>query len=132
MDEEECERRRVECIDSLADMERQFNVLREQCVIFYLDADAGLFSDYGYITNAVFSYCRLYHERITQVDSKLGEVKLGRAHEYLQPLEQLQENLRVRTEVAGILRNYRMTNVRNKFQAEETAALQNYQVGFFF
>lgn len=71
---------------------------------------------------------RLYQERITQVDAKLGEVRLGRAHEYLQPLEQLQENLRIRNEVAGILRNYRMTNVKNKFQAEETAALQNYQV----
>lgn len=99
MDEEECERRRDECIDSLADMERQFNVLREQ----------------------------LYQERITQVDAKLGEVKLGRAHEYLQPLEQLEENLRIRNEVNGILRSYRMTNVRNKFQAEEAAALQNYQ-----
>jgi len=30
MDEEECERRRGECIDNLADMERQFLNLREQ------------------------------------------------------------------------------------------------------
>lgn len=74
----------------------------------------------------------MYQERITQVDAKLGEVKLGRAHEYLQPLEQLQENMRIRTEVAGILRNYRMANVRNKFQAEEAAAMQNYQVRPFF
>ena len=71
---------------------------------------------------------RLYRERITQVDTKLGEVKCGRAQEYLQPLEELQENMRIRTEVAGILRELRLTNIRNKYEAEELAAKQNYEV----
>ncbi|PSN36344.1 Breast cancer metastasis-suppressor 1-like protein-A [Blattella germanica] len=103
MDEEECERRRNECMDNLVDLERQFTVLREQ----------------------------LYRERITQVDTKLSEVRCGRAQEYLQPLEELQENMRIRTEVAGILRELRLTNIRNKFDAEELAAKQNYEVDIF-
>nr|CAD7204415.1 unnamed protein product [Timema douglasi] len=100
MDEEECERRRSECMENLMDLERQFTLLREQ----------------------------LYRERITQVDTKLSEVRSGRAQEYLQPLEQLQENMRIRTEVAGILREFRLTNIRNKFEAEEQASRQNYEV----
>nr|CAD7459593.1 unnamed protein product [Timema tahoe] len=99
MDEEECERRRSECMENLIDLERQFTLLREQ----------------------------LYRERITQVDTKLSEVRSGRAQEYLQPLEQLQENMRIRTEVAGILREFRLTNIRNKFEAEEQASRQNYE-----
>ncbi|KAK7789163.1 hypothetical protein R5R35_010304 [Gryllus longicercus] len=99
MDEEECERRRTECMENLVDLERQFTLLREQ----------------------------LYRERITQVDTKLGEVRSGRAQEYLQPLEELQENMRVRTEVAGVLRELRLQNIRNKFEAEELAAIQNYE-----
>jgi hypothetical protein len=81
----------------------------------------------------IMLYCdwlliRLYRERITQVDTKLGEVRCGRAQEYLQPLEELQENMRIRTEVAGVLREFRLTNIRNKFEAEELAASQNYEV----
>nr|CAD7264542.1 unnamed protein product [Timema shepardi] len=100
MDEEECERRRSECMENLMDLERQFTLLREQ----------------------------LYRERITQVDTKLSEVRSGRAQEYLQPLEQLQKNMRIRTEVAGILREFRLTNISNKFEAEEQASRQNYEV----
>lgn len=40
-----------------------------------------------------------------QVDHKLEEVRAGRAAEYLNPLSQLQENMRIRTEVAGEARN---------------------------
>lgn len=45
--------------------------------------------------------CRLYHERLSQVNSKLGEVEAGRAAEYLDPLAVLLENMQVRTKVAG-------------------------------
>lgn len=48
MDETECEIRRTDCLDNITDLERQFNVLREQ----------------------------LYRERISQVDHQLVEVKL--------------------------------------------------------
>ncbi len=44
---------------------------------------------------------RLYHERLQQIDAKLEEVKGGQAIEYLSPLAQLEENMRVYTEVAG-------------------------------
>ena len=38
---------------------------------------------------------------MTQVEIKLQEVRIGCATEYLMPLEDLQENMRIRTEVAG-------------------------------
>lgn len=47
--------------------------------------------------------CRLYHERLSQVNSKLAEVEAGRAAEYLEPLAVLLENMQVRTKVAGKL-----------------------------
>lgn len=57
---------------------------------------------------ALLSGCsnyRLYKERMGQVDHKLEEVRAGRAAEYLNPLSQLQENMTIRTEVAGETRN---------------------------
>lgn len=99
LDGEECERRRNECIENLAEMERQFTVLREQ----------------------------LYRERITQIKTKLEEVHEGVAKEYRQPLEELQENMRIRTEVAGILKRLRLENIENNFKAEEQAAKQNFE-----
>ncbi|KAF5282190.1 hypothetical protein FQR65_LT02887 [Abscondita terminalis] len=98
MDEDECESRRNECMQNLSDLEHQFTCLREQ----------------------------LYRERIAQVDHQLAEVKGGRSQEYLGPLQELQENMRIRTEVAGILRQLRLANIRNKFDAEEQAAKQNF------
>ncbi|XP_012256312.1 breast cancer metastasis-suppressor 1-like protein isoform X1 [Athalia rosae] len=103
MDEDECERRRTECMENLVDLERQFTLLKEQ---------------YAH---------RLYRERITQVDTKLGEVKIGKSEEYLVPLERLKENMKTKTEVAGILKQYRLQNIHNKYLAEEQAALQNFQ-----
>lgn len=97
MDEGLCEQRRNECMENLTDLERQFSHLREQ----------------------------LYRERIAQVDHQLAEVKGGRSQEYLIPLQQLQDDMRIRTEVASILRQLRMANIRNKYDAEEQAARQN-------
>ncbi|XP_034943378.1 breast cancer metastasis-suppressor 1-like protein [Chelonus insularis] len=99
MDEDECERRRNECMENLVDLERQFALLKEQ----------------------------LYRERITQVDTKLSEVRVGKSEEYLIPLERLKENMKTKTEVAGILRELRVQNIQNKFLAEEQAALQNFE-----
>lgn len=45
--------------------------------------------------------CRLYRERLSQVNNKLAEVEAGRAAEYLEPLAVLLENMQVRTKVAG-------------------------------
>lgn len=44
---------------------------------------------------------RLYKERLSQVDIKLQEVMAGCAPEYLEPLANLQENMQIRTKVAG-------------------------------
>ncbi len=54
------------------------------------------------VTPDVF-VCRLYRERLSQVNSKLAEVEAGRAAEYLEPLAVLLENMQVRTKVAGNL-----------------------------
>ncbi|CAD6234118.1 GSCOCG00007570001-RA-CDS [Cotesia congregata] len=99
MDEDECERRRSECMENLVDLERQFTLLKEQ----------------------------LYRERITQVDTKLSEVKVGKSEEYLMPLELLNQNMKTRTEVAGILKQLRLQNIENQFHAEEQAAKQNFE-----
>lgn len=73
-------------------------------------------------------FFRLYRERITQVETKLNEVRMGRAPEYLVPVDELQDNCRIRMEVAGVLRQYKLNNIRNNFEAEEQASNQNYQV----
>jgi len=99
MDVEECEKKRYEFIGDLTELESQFAILREQ----------------------------LYRERLTQIEAKLEEVRAGRAVEYLQPLEELQENMRVQLEVGQILRKLRQDNIECKFEAERLAAQQNYQ-----
>ena len=98
MDVEECEKKRFEFIEDLTDLEGQFAILREQ----------------------------LYRERLTQIETKLEEVKTGKATEYTQPLEELQENLRVQLEVGHILRKFRQDNIECKYDAEQLAANQNY------
>ncbi|XP_045124141.1 breast cancer metastasis-suppressor 1-like protein isoform X3 [Portunus trituberculatus] len=99
LDEEECDRRRGEYLTDLTDLERQFSLLREQ----------------------------LYRERVTQVEAKLEEVRLGEAAEYLIPVEELQEGRRVRLEVAHVLRQFRLQNITNKYEAEKSASQQNFE-----
>eukprot|EP00088_Acartia_fossae_P021145 TRINITY_DN22614_c0_g1_i12.p1 TRINITY_DN22614_c0_g1~~TRINITY_DN22614_c0_g1_i12.p1 ORF type:complete len:260 (+),score=80.38 TRINITY_DN22614_c0_g1_i12:44-823(+) len=98
MDVEDCDKRREEYVEDLTELENQFTILREQ----------------------------LYRERLTQIESKLSEVRAGKAMEYIQPLEELQENMRVQIEVGSILRQMRIDNIQCKFQAEELACKQNY------
>lgn len=50
-----------------------------------------------------WTLCRLYKERLGQMDLKLQEVMAGSAAEYLEPLATLQENMQIRTKVAGQL-----------------------------
>ncbi|KAL1131921.1 hypothetical protein AAG570_011532 [Ranatra chinensis] len=99
MDGEEYERRRNECLAILTELERQFIIIREQ----------------------------LYKERITLVKTELEEVREGIAKEYRQPLEELKDNMRIRIEVAGVLRKLRLENINNNFEAEEQAAKQNHE-----
>lgn len=102
LNEEECERLKDEMTVYMTDLEKQFVALKEQ----------------------------LYYERLNRVEVKLTEVRAGKSIDYLQPLEELQENLRVRTEVAGVLRDLRLENVNCIHQAEKVAAQQHLEVGF--
>lgn len=98
IDEVDCERRKASINAYLTDLERQFVNLREQ----------------------------LYLARRERVISKLDEVKAGKAPEYLQPLEDLQDQMRIRTEVAGILKELRLKNIRCQYDAEQLAVKQNF------
>uniref|UniRef100_A0A3Q3KD75 BRMS1 like transcriptional repressor b n=1 Tax=Monopterus albus TaxID=43700 RepID=A0A3Q3KD75_MONAL len=99
MDEEDCERRRMECVDEMSNLEKQFADLKDQ----------------------------LYRERLSQVNSKMVEVEASRAAEYLEPLAVLLENMQVRTKVAGIYRELCLETVKNKYQCETQAACQHWE-----
>ncbi|KTG46943.1 hypothetical protein cypCar_00013696 [Cyprinus carpio] len=83
MDDEDCERRRMECLDEMTNLEKQFTDLKDQ----------------------------LYKERLSQVNLKLQEVIAGSAAEYLEPLATLQENMQIRTKVAAPLKPERHHHV---------------------
>uniref|UniRef100_A0A3B3C4A7 BRMS1 like transcriptional repressor b n=1 Tax=Oryzias melastigma TaxID=30732 RepID=A0A3B3C4A7_ORYME len=99
MDDEDCERRRMECLDEMTTLEKQFTDLKEQ----------------------------LYKERLSQVEMKLQEVMAGCAQEYLEPLANLQENMQIRTKVAGIYRELCLESVKNKYECEIQAACQHWE-----
>ena len=71
---------------------------------------------------------QLYLERINQLEVKYAEAKVEKSPEYLQPFEELQEALRVREEVAEIVKKLRIENVQCQFEAERCAAKQTYDV----
>lgn len=97
LDEEECDKLRSEMSTEMTDLEKQFLALREQ----------------------------LYYERLSRVEEKLNGVRSGKSPDYLQPLEELQENLRNRTEVAGIQKELKLANVNCIHAAEKLAAQQH-------
>ncbi|OBS72174.1 hypothetical protein A6R68_13252 [Neotoma lepida] len=67
-------------------------------------------------------------ERLSQVDAKLQEVIAGKAPEYLEPLATLQENMQIRTKVAGIYRELCLESVKNKYECEIQASRQHCEV----
>ncbi|XP_078057069.1 breast cancer metastasis-suppressor 1-like protein isoform X2 [Mustelus asterias] len=97
MDDEDCERRRTECLDEMSDLEKQFTDLKEQ----------------------------LYKERLSQVEAKLDEVIAGKATEYLEPLAVLQKNMKIRTEVAGVYKELCLEVIRNRYECELQGARQH-------
>lgn len=72
----------------------------------------------------------MYKERIREVDEKLVEVRLGTAKEYRVPLQELQDQMKSRLEVASVLRQYKLANLKHKYEAEEQAIRQNFEVIF--
>ncbi|XP_055609233.1 breast cancer metastasis-suppressor 1-like protein [Uranotaenia lowii] len=99
MSEGECERRRADCLDNLTNLEKQFAILKEQ----------------------------LYKEKLKQVEQQLHEIRDGRSQEYVEPLKRLANNMNARKEVAEILKNFRMDNIRHKFESELQAARQHFE-----
>lgn len=75
----------------------------------------------------IISVFRLYRERITQIDTKLREVRVEKSDEYLAPLLRLKENMETKIKVADVLRRMRLDNIQIKFDAEYQAAEQNLQ-----
>ncbi|XP_015367609.1 PREDICTED: breast cancer metastasis-suppressor 1-like protein isoform X1 [Diuraphis noxia] len=69
----------------------------------------------------------LFIERIKDIDEKLVEVKLGTAKEYRIPLQELQDQMKSRLEVATVLRQFKLTNLKHKYEAEEQAIRQNFE-----
>lgn len=97
MDDEDCERRRLQCLDEMSDLEKQFLELKD----------------------------KLFQERLNQVKMKLDEVLTGKAGEYREPLATLQQNLQQRTQVAGVYRELCLQVVRHKHECEVQGARQH-------
>lgn len=87
VDETENERRRNECLNDMADLERQFSDLKEQWVELSVYLLVLVKHKYIYVLflttskiglwQILVSLFRLYRERINQVEKKLEEVKSG-------------------------------------------------------
>lgn len=92
------------CVCPTANLEKQFIILKEQ----------------------------LYKEKMSQVDQQLLEIRGGRSQEYLAPLQRLVDNMNSRKEVAEILKNFRIENIRNKFESELQASRQHFEVSLIY
>ncbi|PWA27133.1 hypothetical protein CCH79_00011637 [Gambusia affinis] len=97
MDDEDCERRRGECLDEMMDLEKQFQELKE----------------------------KLFRERLNQVKVKLDEVLTGKAGEYREPLAALQNSMQIRTQVAGVYRELCLQVIQHKHDCEIQGAKQH-------
>ncbi|XP_029031771.1 breast cancer metastasis-suppressor 1 isoform X2 [Betta splendens] len=97
MDDEDCERRRGECVDEMLDLEKQFQELKE----------------------------KLFRERLNQVKVKLDEVLTGKAGEYREPLAGLQNSMQIRTQVAGVYRELCLQVIKHKYECEVQGAKQH-------
>ncbi|KAG7496296.1 hypothetical protein JOB18_016337 [Solea senegalensis] len=97
MDDEDCERRRGECLDEMLDLEKQFHDLKE----------------------------KLFRERLNQVKVKLDEVLTGQAGEYREPLAALQNSMQIQTHVAGVYREICLQMIKHKHECEVQGARQH-------
>ncbi|XP_063801179.1 breast cancer metastasis-suppressor 1 isoform X3 [Pseudophryne corroboree] len=97
MDDLDCERRRNECLDEMCHLEKQFSELKE----------------------------KLFKERLNQLKAKLEEVTSCRALEYINPLTDLQKNMKIRIEVAGIYKGFCLDVIKNRYDCELQGAKQH-------
>nr|XP_027197914.1 breast cancer metastasis-suppressor 1-like protein [Dermatophagoides pteronyssinus] len=71
---------------------------------------------------------KLYkNEKNFEIDSKIQQILDGIAPEYLQPYEELISQNRIRIEIAELIRNFRLNNLNQFYDAEKLAAEQNYK-----
>ncbi|KAE8607722.1 hypothetical protein XENTR_v10011261 [Xenopus tropicalis] len=97
MDDLDCERRRNECLDEMCHLEKQFSELKE----------------------------KLFKERLNELKAKLEEVNSGRAMEYINPLAELQKNMKIRIEVAGIYKGFCLDVIKHRYECEVQGAKQH-------
>ncbi|XP_063172864.1 breast cancer metastasis-suppressor 1 [Candoia aspera] len=97
MNDEDYERRRVECMNQMLDLEKQFSEIKE----------------------------KLFKERLNQVKAKLEDVMSGKAVEYLDPLAVLQNHMQIQIEVAGIYRGFCLEVIKHRHRCELQGAQQH-------
>ncbi|XP_076442268.1 breast cancer metastasis-suppressor 1-like protein isoform X2 [Babylonia areolata] len=97
MDEEECDRRKTECMDDLNELTHQFCKLKDQ----------------------------LFNEREAQIEHKLRELERETDPDYLTRLAELERSRIVRLQVAKIRDGLRREAIQEKFRSEELAAKQH-------
>ncbi|XP_069501008.1 breast cancer metastasis-suppressor 1 isoform X3 [Ambystoma mexicanum] len=123
MDDEDCERRRTECLDEMSDLEKQFAELKEKPCrrLPRLSRGASTSRDRTWRLRV----SGLFKERLQQVKAKLEEVAAGKAAEYIDPLAVLQKNMKIRIEVAGIYRGLCLEVIKNRHDCELQGAKQH-------
>ncbi|KAL7301510.1 hypothetical protein TKK_0005946 [Trichogramma kaykai] len=99
MDEELCEKIKEECLENMANLEKQFYALRE----------------------------KLYEEKIQQIDQNLKEVKEEKDEQYLKEIAALKKDMDEKEGVAARLKAFKLESIEHEFQSEELAAGQNYR-----
>lgn len=63
-----------------------------------------------------------------QIETKLSEIRSGKASEYLVPLNEIREAARIRTEVSEIAMKLKLQVIKTRFEAETLGAKQTYEV----
>lgn len=65
---------------------------------------------------------------MAQVETDFIELRLGTSKDYREPLQELQDQMKSRLEVASVLRQFKLANLKHKYEAEEQAIRQNFEV----
>uniref|UniRef100_UPI00358EAB2E breast cancer metastasis-suppressor 1-like protein isoform X2 n=1 Tax=Myxine glutinosa TaxID=7769 RepID=UPI00358EAB2E len=99
LDEMECQKRKMECLVEMSDLEQRFMDIKEQ----------------------------LYKERLHQVHDKLEEVLCEAAPEYTEPLAGLQHDLQIRSEVADLDKEFRLKIIEHRHECEKESAWHAFQ-----
>ena len=62
------------------------------------------------------------------VHRTIEDVRTGKAREYLGPLEELQENMRIRIEVASVRRDFKTKCLSLKYEGDKSWLKQDFEV----